>query len=340
MLSIEDAQTILNKNYHDLTKAQKSQLIKLNQQISQTIYAPNNLHDTIVKAIKTTSELSSNTDYLSQSKYYDNYLAPKQSNYDISVKDNLTFNTYKKYINQKARPKPLRMYYLLKVLNSTSTPNFSNEYDRINFYSNNQIATYESAIFKNGISINLYLMNVVQNSFDSLLKINKVLEELFPHPIHNWKEEEILMDAYSKFGRSGKDKFNLVKLIARFEFGMNAIKDGENTPEFMISSNYINYILSTYYQTQYASLKKAIQSSFPIAYNVINNLDTNSLYKYFEKIDFFFANEIDKILTAEVQHQTNNQIQFNENQFIFNCTVKILKDILSEELVKQTPKFI
>lgn len=35
MLSIEDAQTILNKNYHDLTKAQKSQLIKLNQQISK-----------------------------------------------------------------------------------------------------------------------------------------------------------------------------------------------------------------------------------------------------------------------------------------------------------------
>ena len=333
MLSRKQMNTILSKNYDQLSKAQKSKVNNLTRKITNPVLAPNNLPALLRIAIDRTSNLKG--EKLSQEKYYDYFINTFDGDSLFRGKNDITsmsLNSFQKYFRAgERRPNPLRLHNLLSLCYLTANnKNYINDtYKYVQHMDDIVSFNYFSSIFKNQKSYVMYLKELLDNATKSTGIIANVLAILMDHP---WSAT--WPDAYGKFGDVGMAKLHLIIVI----------KDFELKSRFKLSDSYQSFQSqeSAYYHTESNIMNRILPNSgfksvFPLAskyleksiYDFYHNKDGTSLLSSKEAAINEAFNSVCDQYTDYGGDKHSIDIQFNEQNFISTTCCKILESLFT-----------
>ncbi|MGN8864451.1 hypothetical protein ACTNET_06045 [Lactobacillus amylovorus] len=337
-LSRNQKKRILIKNYEKLTKKEKKNINDLTRQISKPTVAPNNLPTLLTSAIERTSEIKGKK--YNQVNYYFSYIDKfdKDSLFrgknDIST---MTLATYKRYFHRFGkRPNPLRLHNLLSqsYLQANKREYLQDDYKFIEHQNEIKSFSYFSSIFENQTVFTSYLDELLENAFKSTRDLVNVLSQLTSSVLNTWQQVIDWSDSYEKFGDVGSAKLYLIATANLYE--LNHIDDQTkdlNSLAFRPTYNSfqeINDIDETI-------SKKDFKSAFPLSTKCLKEAgeirkDNMFWFNYSllsskeDLLNRAFDNICDRYARRDGNYYLDN-VQFNEQQFIFIECCKILESL-------------
>lgn len=342
MLHKKEMNSILSKNYQRLTKPQKVKIKELAKKIATPVLSPNNLPFLLRTTITRSSKITCKK--LTKEKYYDLFINNFNDDNLFRGKDDLSsmsFNSFQKYFKSgEKRPNPLRLHNLLTLCFCTANNEryLNDTFQYLQHIDEIMNFSYFVSIFKNQKTFILYLKSLLGSAFNGVHDIQEVLSQLTNHSLAGWQQLNQWADAFGKFGDVGMAKLNLIAAINQFEIKLKS----QLKPQHKHSS--LNEFKFTYEPfgdpelTNRIMSNKDWKSAFPLAskYFEKTEISNNIAIPSLESKEVLLNQAFNSLCNQYTKRDNNygdtkywDNIQFNEQNFVFIECCKILESLFS-----------